>query len=137
LTLHIVEAADSHQVAVALTEIDAEKPDALLINGGLAHKVRPNVMQFAVKKQLPTIVDSAWEHQVEPYHPLLGYAPRYSDLTRRAVYFVDKILQGAKLGDLPIQQPAKFELAVNLKTAKAIGLTVPSSLLARADEVTE
>jgi putative ABC transport system substrate-binding protein len=93
-------------------------------------------MQFAVKKQLPTIVEAAWEDKSEPYYPLLIYAPRYSELTRRAVYYVDKILQGAKPGDLSIQQPAKFELAVNLKTAKAIGLTVPSSLLAR-DKVTE
>jgi putative ABC transport system substrate-binding protein len=125
-------------VAAALREIDAERPDALLITGGLALKMRSTVMQFAVHRRLPTIVDPVWLVEIQPYHPLLGYGAVWTDLMRKAVNYIDMILRkGAKPGDLPIQQPTKFELAGNLKTAEAIGLTVPSSLLARADNVTE
>jgi len=92
------------------------------------------IVTLALAAQLATI------HYAREYITaggLLSYGPDYRDLFRRAANYVDKILHGAKPSDLPIQQPTKFELVINLKTAKVLGLTVPPTLLARADEVIE
>ena len=93
---------------------------------------RARIAQLAVRHRLPT---SAWARELTEAGCLMSYGPNLPDVVRRAAYFVDKILKGAKPGDVPIEQPTKFDLVINLKTAKALGLTIPPSLLGRADEV--
>jgi putative ABC transport system substrate-binding protein len=89
-------------------------------------------LDFAAKNRLPAMYQtSEWVDA----GGLMSYAPNFTDLWRRAADFVDKILKGAKPADLPVEQPTKFEFLVNLKTAKQIGVTIPSSVLARADKL--
>jgi putative ABC transport system substrate-binding protein len=90
--------------------------------------------QLVAKTRLPAI--SAWR-QFPQAGGLLSYGTNVPSMFRRAALFVDKILKGAKPADLPVEQPTKFELIINLKTAKALGLTIPPSLLARTDQVIE
>ena len=89
-------------------------------------------MEFALKQRLPTMF--GLRAAVEA-GGLMSYSPNVADGFRRAAYYIDRILKGAKPGDLPIERPTKFELVINLKTAKALGLTIPQTLLLRADEV--
>src|SRR5262245_40851595 len=89
-----------------------------------------------VCRRCPIIGSTLNRQFVEP-GGLVSYGPVYVELWRRAAEYVDKILRGAKPGDIPVEQPTKFELVVNLTTAKALGLTIPESFLARADEVIE
>ncbi len=137
LELHIVEVANSDQVLAALAEIDEWKPGGLLLTSSFTEKARSVVTQFAVDKGLPTIVDFDVWTRIAPPHPLLCYGPIYREIVQTAVASVDKILRGSNPGDLPIQRPRRFELIVNLKTAKAIGLDLPPVLVARADRVIE
>ena len=94
------------------------------------HRVR--IAELATKARLPMVSTGAAYARAGL---LLSYGANARDLARRAAYFVDRILKGAKPADLPVEQPTKFELAINLKTAKALGLTIPQSLLVRADEI--
>jgi len=90
--------------------------------------------ELAAKHRLPGVY--SWREAVDA-GGLLSYGPDFRDLSRRAATYVDKILKGAKPGDLPIEQPTKYDLVINLKTAKALGLTIPQTLLLRADQVIE
>ena len=98
--------------------------------GGLGHGRR--LADLAVRSRLPTVSS---QMRFADEGGLISYGPDVLDMTRRAAYFVDKILMGAKPADLPVERPTKFVLVVNLKTAKQLGLTIPPSILFRATEV--
>jgi putative ABC transport system substrate-binding protein len=95
---------------------------------------RSRVADLAVKHRLPTM---GWFDGMVDAGILMSYNPSITEQYRRAAYFVDRILKGAKPADLPVEQPTKFDLTINLRTAKALGLTIPPSVLARADHVVE
>ena len=104
----------------------------MVFNDPLTNVARRRIMSAATKSQLPVM---SGIREFAESGALASYGPNFSQLVRRAATFVDKILKGAKPADLPVEQPTKFELVVNLKAAKALGLTIPPSLLLRADEV--
>ncbi|HEV2547982.1 MAG TPA: ABC transporter substrate-binding protein [Stellaceae bacterium] len=106
----------------------------LILSDPIMGAHRSDVVDYAQSLKRPTIVPTK---EFVRDGGLMAYAPDYTDLCYRAAAYVDKILKGAKPADLPVEQPTKFELAINLKTAKALGLEIPPSLLARADEVIE
>ena len=95
-------------------------------------RARERIAQMALKYGLPT---AGSEPRFAEGGNLVQYGPDFSESCRRAAFYVDRILKGAKPADLPVEQPTTFELVINLKTAKALGLTIPPSLLARADQV--
>jgi ABC-type uncharacterized transport system substrate-binding protein len=115
--------------------IRRERLDALNILGGAAGVHRRQVADLAVRSRVPTI--STTREFAEDGILLMSYGSNFSDLYRRAATYVDKILKGARAGDLPIEQPTKFELVINLKPARALGLAMPQSLLLQADHVIE
>ena len=95
---------------------------------------RHNIIHLALQRRLPMMMHSRETAQAGA---LMSYAPSYVLILRRTAIYIDRILKGIKPADLPVEQPTKFELVINLKTAKALGLEVPAQLLARADEVIE
>src|SRR5215467_6610947 len=112
-----------------------ERPSALQMTADALHQLHiDRIIAFAATNRLPVMYQLK-ENVVRG--GLISYGALQADLVRRAAGYVDKILKGAKPADLPVEQPTQFELAINLKTAKALGLTIPQSLLTRADEVIE
>ena len=112
-----------------------ERPDALLVSNDPFHQLHiGRIMEFLAKNRLPGMFQSK---ESVAAGGLMAYEASLPDLFRRAAGYVHRILQGTRPGDLPVESPTKFDLAINLKTAKALGIDIPPTLLARADEVTE
>jgi putative tryptophan/tyrosine transport system substrate-binding protein len=128
--LDVIGASDIETVFRAASSGRANA--VLALGSPVLNSHRTQLIELAAKSRLPTICP--WPEIVEE-GGLMTYGVSYNDLHRRAAIYVDKILKGARPGDLPVEQPAKFELLINLKAAKQIGLTIPPSVLARADRV--
>ncbi len=131
LTLQTAEIRRSGDLDVAFSSIRSGRSDALAAFTDAIHF--PRIIEFAARYRLPVIY--GYRGPVDA-GGLMSWGP-HQDLFRRAAGYVDKILRGAKPADLPVEQPTKFELVINLKTAKALGLTIPQTLLLRADQVIE
>ena len=128
-------AEQQRDLETTFAEVSKWRPGGLLvIPDAMFWAYRTEIVNFAARSRLPAVY---WTTEYAEVGGLLSYAPNVDDMSRRASVFVDKILKGAKPGDLPVEQPTKFELVINLKTAKALGLTIPPSLLQRADQVIE
>jgi putative ABC transport system substrate-binding protein len=133
--LDVVEARDAEQVPAAIAAAKGRGAEALYVMADSVFSSPPNrVPDLAAQADLPSIY--LFRSHVQA-GGLISYGPDTSALARRVAHYVDRILKGAKPADLPIEQPSKFLLVINLKTAKALGVEIPPSLLARADEVFE
>ena len=122
---------DFEKVFAALNK---QRPDGLYVitAGGVMRPNQKRIVDFALKSRLPSLYSSRGYVEAGG---LMSYGADFADIYRRVAYFVDRILKGAKPAELPVEQPTKFELVINLKTAKQIGLTIPPNVLARADRV--
>jgi putative tryptophan/tyrosine transport system substrate-binding protein len=129
-----LEIRRAEDIAPAFEALKAPVDALYVVQDGFVTANRTRIITLALSARLPTIFETR-EH-VEA-GALMSYGPSFSDLFRRAAEYVDKILHGTKPGDIPVEQPTKFESAINLTTAKALGITIPETLLARADEVIE
>src|ERR1700730_3957373 len=130
-TINPVRISSSEELETAFASVEKDRPDAVIVQPSLPSK---RAAELALKHRVPAVSVPRWFAEEGG---LMSYSARYADLYRKAAVYVDKILKGAQPADLPVEQPTIFELVINLKTAKALGLTVPRVLLARADEVSE
>lgn len=133
ITVQSLGVRNPKEMASALEAAIGERPGAVMVTNPSVLTYGKQIADFAAKNRLPLVFD-AREH-AEKVGGLMAYGPSFADLLRRAAAYVDKILKGAKPADLPVEQPTKFELVINLKNARQIGLTVPANVLARADRV--
>ena len=133
--VQVLEAPNPDQLDSAFAAMTKEHAAALLVlTDSMFVGQRQRIADLAAKSRVPALYS---QKEFVDGGGLVSYGPSLVDMFRRAATHVDKVLRGAKPGDIPIEQPTKFELVINLKTAKALGLTVPQSLLLRADEVIE
>jgi putative ABC transport system substrate-binding protein len=133
--LHVLEVRERQGIDDAFAAMARERAQALLVTTDPMFLVqRERIVDLVAKHRLPAIF--GWREFAEA-GGLLSYDTNLADMYRRLATYVDKILKGAKPGDLPIEQPTRFEFVINLKTAKALGLTIPPSILSRADRVIE
>jgi putative ABC transport system substrate-binding protein len=127
------EARNPQEIDSAFAAMAKERAGALLIlPDGIFVSQRRQIAELAVRRRLPSVYGMG---EYAEAGGLMAYSASFLDMHRRAAAFVDKILKGAKPADLPVAQPAKFELVINVRTAKAIGLTIPQSLVQRADQI--
>jgi putative tryptophan/tyrosine transport system substrate-binding protein len=134
LRLQVLNVSGPDELEAAFAQARKNRAEALIVlSSPLFFAHRAEIVAFAAKQRLPTIYHH--EEFVVGSGGLMSYAPNFREQFRRAAGYVDKILKGAKPGDLPIERPTKFELVINLRTAKALGLTIPQSVLSRADQV--
>jgi len=135
VSLQLVEARNAEGLKAALASLATEGPDGLIVlQDTVTGKHRKEIVDFAAKMRLPAI------YQVKEFPDaggLLSYGLNMPAQFRRSAFYVDKILRGARPSDLPVEQPTKFELVVNMKTAEALGLPIPRSILLRADRIIE
>ena len=135
VTLHSVEARSREELEQALAAMKQSRPSALLMTADTVHqRYIGRIVAFTSETRPPAMYQLK---EAVDRGGLMSYGASLPDLGRRAAYYVDKILKGAKAANLPVDQPTKFELVINLKTAKALKLTIPPSLLLRADQVVE
>jgi putative ABC transport system substrate-binding protein len=133
--LQVVEARGPADVDRAFSEMTRARAGALTVLTSVMFTIeRRRLVDLAAKNRLPAVYP---QREFVDAGGLMAYGPNSADLFRRAATYVDRILKGAKPGDLPVEQPTKFELVINLKTAKALGLTIPQSVLGRANHVVE
>jgi putative ABC transport system substrate-binding protein len=133
LTVRYWEVRDADGFEKVFAALNKERPDGLFVSGGaLMNNNQKRTAGFALKSRLPSMYNN---REAVDAGGLMYYGADLADSYRRAATYVDKILKGAKPADLPVQQPTKFELVINQKTAKQIGLTIPPNVLARADKV--
>ena len=131
--LQVVEARGPADVDRAFSDMTGARAGALtVLPSAMFFSERRRLLDLSAKNRLPAVYP---QREFVDAGGLMAYGPSLADLFRRAATYVDKILKGAKPADLPVEQPTKFELIINLKTAKGLGLTIPQSLLQRADQV--
>ena len=133
--LHTVGPRNLDELEAAFAELLNQRPDALLVTTeAFTRQHLGRILDFANRNKIPAMFEDS---SFVEAGGLMSYGPSYEEVFRTAAVFVNKILKGAKPGDLPIEQPTKFELIINLKTAKALGIAIPPTLLAMADQVIE
>ena len=130
-TINAVRISSREQFEGAFAAMEKERPDAVIVQPSLPSK---RAAELALKYRVPAVSVPRWFAEEGG---LMSYSARFADLYRKAAVYVDKILKGVQPADLPVEQPTIFELVINLRTAKALGLTVPPAFLARADKVIE
>ena len=131
LTIVEVEMSSAGELDAAVAKLIGQGVDVILNTSTIASNLRGRLIELANRRRLPVVGAS----MLFEAGALFSYSPSLADQLRRSAQLVDKVLKGAKPADLPVEQPTKFELVINLKTAKALGLTIPQSLLLRADDV--
>jgi putative ABC transport system substrate-binding protein len=130
-----IEVREPEDFDAAFAAMRGDRPDAMfMVSDALTGLNRKRIIEFAVQTRLPAVYEY---RELVDDGGLMSYGPNLRELFARAAYYIDKILKGAKPAELPMEQPTKFELIINLKTANSLGLAIPPALLARADEVIE